>query len=87
MIFFPNPGTRRDFLTGSGIGLGSIALADMLAKDAGAAESQDHGVLGEPHFAPEGQTYYLPFYVGCPVAAGLAGLQAAVEQNEWRAVA
>ncbi|MBC7965485.1 MAG: twin-arginine translocation signal domain-containing protein, partial [Fuerstia sp.] len=53
MNFFPTTNTRRNFLTGSGIGLGSIALADMLAQDSSAAEAQDHGVLGEPHFAPK----------------------------------
>ena len=66
MSFFPNPGTRRDFLTGSGIGLGSIALADMLAKDAGAAESQDRGVLGEPHFAPKAKRIIYLFMSGAP---------------------
>ena len=44
---------RRNFLTGSGIGLGSIALANMLAQDANAAESPDQGILGAPHFVPK----------------------------------
>ena len=66
MNFFPTTNTRRNFLTGSGVGLGSIALADMLAQDAGAADSQDHGVLGEPHFAPQAKRIIYLFMSGAP---------------------
>ena len=66
MNFFPTTNTRRDFLTASGIGLGSIALADMLTLDAGAADSTDHGVLGEPHFAPKAKRIIYLFMSGAP---------------------
>src|SRR5689334_3207278 len=57
---------RRAFLAGSGLGLGSIALADMLAKDASAAESRDHGVLSEPHFVPKAKRIIYLFMSGAP---------------------
>jgi len=66
MAFFPTNKTRRNFLTGSGIGLGSIALANMLAQDAGATESPDHGVLGATHFAPKAKRIIYLFMSGAP---------------------
>ena len=66
MNFFPTTSTRRDFLNGSGIGLGCIALGDMLAQDSDAAESQDHGVLGQPHFAPKAKRIIYLFMSGAP---------------------
>lgn len=66
MNFFPTTNTRRNFLTKSGVGLGSIALADMLAQDSDAADSQDHGVLGEPHFAAKAKRIIYLFMSGAP---------------------
>ena len=66
MAFFNTNETRRNFLTGSGVGLGSIALANMLAEDAGAAESPDHGILGAPHFAPKAKRVIYLFMSGAP---------------------
>ncbi len=66
MNLFRTQGTRRDFLNGSGIGLGSIALADILAKDCSAGESRDRGVLGEPHFAPKAKRIIYLFMSGAP---------------------
>ena len=34
MNFFPNIENRRQFLTQTGVGLGGMALADLLSKDA-----------------------------------------------------
>lgn len=66
MKFFPTIESRRRFLTQSGMGLGNIALADMLAKDASAVESGDHGVLGEPHFVPKAKRIIYLFMSGAP---------------------
>lgn len=63
---FPITEGRRQFLTRSGLGLGSIALADMLAKDASATESRDHGVLSEPHFVPKAKRIIYLFMSGAP---------------------
>ncbi|MEZ6035542.1 MAG: DUF1501 domain-containing protein [Planctomycetaceae bacterium] len=66
MSFFPTTRTRREFLTGSGIGLGSMALADMLARDAEGSEAGDRGVLGAPHFAPKAKRIIYLFMSGAP---------------------
>ena len=66
MSFFPNIDTRREFLNRSGIGLGSIALADLLAKDAAAADPKDRGVLGVPHSAPKAKRIIYLFMSGAP---------------------
>jgi len=66
MSFFPNIDTRREFLNRSGIGLGSIALSDLLAKDASAAEPKDRGVLGEPHTVPKAKRIIYLFMSGAP---------------------
>ena len=66
MSFFPTAHTRREFLAGSGIGLGSMALADMLARDAAGSEARDRGVLGAPHFAPKAKRIIYLFMSGAP---------------------
>ena len=46
--------TRRQFFAGSGVGLGSIALAEMLRGEAAAAASAaDPLAVREPHFPPK----------------------------------
>lgn len=57
---------RRDFLFRSGMGLGSLALAEMLHRDTAAQESMDRGVLGEPHFAPRAKRVIYLFMSGAP---------------------
>ena len=44
----PFPPNRRKFLSQFGMGLGAVALADMLPAEARAAQAQDRGVLGRP---------------------------------------
>lgn len=66
MSFFPTYNSRRDFLAGAGIGLGSIALADMLAQNTSAAEAVDQGVLGASHFAPKAKRIIYLFMSGAP---------------------
>lgn len=56
---------RRTFLTRTGIGLGSIALADLLRQDA-IAVTTDHGVLGQPHFPPKAKRIIYLFMSGAP---------------------
>ena len=57
---------RREFFRNSGLGLGSIALANLLAQDAGAQEKPDRGVLGAPHFAPRAKRVIYLFMSGAP---------------------
>lgn len=66
MSFFQSTRTRREFLSGSGIGLGSMALADMLARDTARVEAGDRGVLGTPHFAPKAKRIIYLFMSGAP---------------------
>jgi len=55
---------RRAFLAQSGMGLGSIALADLLRQDALAEGGQ--GVLEKPHFAPKAKRIIFLFMSGGP---------------------
>ncbi len=50
---------RRGFLSSSGVGLGSIALASLLADDA-------HGAAGVPHFAPRAKHVIYLHMIGAP---------------------
>src|SRR3954463_3265219 len=56
--------SRRAFLHQAGMGLGGLALAEMLAPAARAAE--DHGVLGQPHFPPRAKRVIYLFMSGGP---------------------
>jgi hypothetical protein len=55
---------RRQFLSRFGMGLGAMALADMLPHDAHAAV--DRGVLGQPHHAPKAKRIIYLFMSGGP---------------------
>ena len=61
--FSPN---RRKFLSQFGMGLGAVALADMLPAEARAAQAPDRGVLGQPHFAPKAKRVIYLFMSGGP---------------------
>ena len=67
---FPTVNSRREFLNGSGLGLGSIALADLLAKDGRAdqlsSEPTNHGVLGSTHFPAKAKRIIYLFMSGGP---------------------
>jgi hypothetical protein len=56
---------RRAFLTQTGLGLGGIALADLLGQDATAAEP-DRGALGQPHLPPKAKRVIYLFMSGAP---------------------
>ncbi len=57
---------RRHFLNRFGMGLGGIALADMLGSEKAGAESVDHGIMGAPHFAPKAKRIIYLFMSGGP---------------------
>ncbi len=57
---------RRHFLSRFGMGLGAMALADLLPREAGAASTADHGVLGQPHFPPKAKRIIYLFMSGGP---------------------
>jgi hypothetical protein len=61
---FATPEHRRAFLNRTGLGLGGIAVADMLAKDQTLAS--DRGVLGAPHVAPRAKRVIYLFMSGGP---------------------
>lgn len=56
---------RRTFLTQTGLGLGGIALGELLAGSNASAET-DRGILGEPHFAPRAKRIIYLFMSGAP---------------------
>lgn len=59
--------TRRKFLNRFGMGLGGVALADLLTPMRGlASESANGGVLGAPHFAPKAKRVIYLFMAGGP---------------------
>jgi hypothetical protein len=58
------PITRREWLLRFGMGLGGIALSEMLASPASAAA--DRGVLGDLHFAPKAKRVIYLFMSGGP---------------------
>ena len=62
----PFPPNRRKFLSQFGMGLGAVALADMLPAEARAAQGPDRGVLGRPHFAPKAKRVIYLFMSGGP---------------------
>ncbi|MDA0658761.1 MAG: DUF1501 domain-containing protein [Planctomycetota bacterium] len=56
---------RRRFLQRFGLGIGGIALSEMLTRDSAAA-LVDRGVLGSPHFAPKAKRIISLFMSGGP---------------------
>jgi len=69
-----------------GMGLGGVALAEMLSPNAAIAAG-DHGLLGAPHFRAESEAGDLPLHVGRAVASRFVRLQAAAEGTARRAIA
>lgn len=56
--------TRRQFLGGSTVGLGGVALASMLARDAQGATGEWRPPTGNPHFKPKAKSVILLFMRG-----------------------
>lgn len=68
MFNLPLP-SRRSFLAQTGLGLGGLALADLMAQEQVKADQPaalDHGVLGQPHFAPRAKRVIYLFMSGGP---------------------
>ncbi len=65
MNFPSDQRNRRQWFNQIGVGLGGIALADLLSGEA-AATTVDHGVLGKPHFAPKAKRIIYLFMSGGP---------------------
>lgn len=57
---------RRQFLNSGAIGLGSLAVADMLSAETPGAGVRDQGVLGEPHYQPRAKRIIYLFMSGAP---------------------
>jgi|688.fasta_scaffold00321_36 hypothetical protein len=62
---------RRTFLGQAGIGLGSVALADLMSRETAGEDRvgeavKDRGVLGQPHFAPKAKRVIYLFMSGGP---------------------
>jgi hypothetical protein len=70
--FRPSPLSRRELLNRFGMGLGGMALAELLAQQAMAepntpnAAPMDRGVLGQPHFAAKAKRVIYLFMSGGP---------------------
>lgn len=58
--------TRRSFLSNTGLGLGSLALAGILADDAGASPPNNPLMPHAPHFAPKAKRVIQLFMNGGP---------------------
>ena len=62
----PKQVSRRWFFEQCGVGLGSIALAQLLGQNASAAEALDPLALKQPHFAPKAKRVIFLFMAGAP---------------------
>ena len=79
--------TRRQLLKGCGLGLGGIALADLLANDLTRHRAGRPRRARATALRAAGARRNLPVHVGGAVATGFVGLQAAVEPAARRAIA
>src|SRR4051812_3277303 len=60
-----SPLTRRSFLSATGVGLGSVALNTLLARDLGAADGY-RGLPGLPHHPPKAKRVIFLYMSGGP---------------------
>src|SRR5947209_18994087 len=58
--------TRRDFFRTAGLGLGSMALADLVQRDGLAAEPSNPLAPRPPHFKPKAKNVIFLFMEGAP---------------------
>ena len=88
---FARPGTRREFLSRAGAGLGLCALADLLASPAsGAADDRSAGdplAPRPPHFAPKATSVIWLFMEGAPSAVDLFDPKPELDSNHGKRVA
>jgi hypothetical protein len=73
---------RRAFLNRSGLGLGGMALAEMLGSRSSAAPAADHGVLGGPHFPPKAKRIIYLFMSGGPSQLDLFDYKPLLNQRQ-----
>jgi len=73
---------RRQFLNRFAMGIGGIALADLLKGSAGAAQTADHGVLGEPHFPAKAKRIIYLFMSGGPSQLDLFDYKPLLNQRQ-----
>src|SRR4051794_5960565 len=73
---------RRHFLNRAGMGLGGIALAEMLSRNATAAPAVDRGVLGLPHFPPKAKRIIYLFMSGGPSQLDLFDYKPLLNQRQ-----
>jgi hypothetical protein len=62
----PFAANRRNFFRDCGVGLGSMALASLLNKDAPAVDRPPQFPLGQPHFTPKAKRVIFLFMAGGP---------------------
>ena len=62
----PRQISRRWFFEQCGVGLGSIALGQLIAQNAGASETVDLLAPKQPHFAPKAKRVIFLFMAGAP---------------------
>lgn len=60
------PTTRRQFLNQVGMGLGGIALSELLAQEGRGEETKGGGILGQPHFPAKAKRVIYLFMSGGP---------------------
>ena len=79
LLFLKN---RREFLSRFGMGLGSLALADLLPANAAApAPAVDRGILGQPHFPPRAKRVIYLFMSGGPSQVDLLDYKPLLNQR------
>lgn len=85
----PAPVSRRQFLTQFAMGVGGIALAELLGKDALAATAApkpaflgEHGLPGLPHFAPKAKRVIYLFMSGGPSQLDLFDYKPLLNQRQ-----
>ncbi len=62
----PFAANRRHFFRDCGVGVGSMALASLLSRDAAAVDRPPQFPLGQPHFAPKAKRVIFMFMAGGP---------------------
>ncbi|HEY1603272.1 MAG TPA: DUF1501 domain-containing protein [Pirellulales bacterium] len=72
---------RRELLKG-GLGLGGIALADLLTQGKAQAGPLDRGALGEPHFPPKVRRIIYLFMSGAPSQLDLLDYKPLLNQRQ-----
>jgi hypothetical protein len=79
LLFLKN---RREFLSKFGMGLGSLALADLLPAHAATPSSAvDRGILGQPHFPPRAKRVIYLFMSGGPSQVDLLDYKPLLNQR------